>query len=393
MKYDFETKLSRRNMGATKWEMMYQKKPGVAEGVVPLSVADMEFKTPPEIVEGLCDFLKNDGILGYTIPYQEYNQSVIDFMDRRHDWKVKEEWLVTSPGVVPALVKAVGALTEPDEGIILFTPVYYPFFLAVNRNHRRMVECPLLYDGSHYELNLQDFEAKAKDPKNTCVIFCNPHNPVGRVWTKAELMEFGRICVENDILVLSDEIHFDLVRPGVKHHVFANLSPEFAQTTITCTAPSKSFNLAGMSASNLMISNPKLRKRYVDEGNHGLNILGFRACELAYRHCDQWLDQCVERIYQNADYIETYFHEELPMIKPVHLDGTYLQWVDFRALPLNANELEKFMVEKCDIYTDEGYLFGANGAGFERFNIACPLSVIQETLDRLTKGLKGEGLI
>lgn len=393
MKYDFEKKLSRRNMGATKWEMMYQKNPDVAEGVVPLSVADMEFKTPPEIVEGLCDFLKNDGILGYTIPYQEFNQSVIDFMDRRHGWKVKEEWLVTSPGVVPALVKAVGALTEPDEGVILFTPVYYPFFLAVNRNHRRMVECPLLYDGSHYELNLQDFEAKAKDPKNTCVIFCNPHNPVGRVWTKEELMEFGRICVENDILVLSDEIHFDLVRPGVKHHVFADLSPEFAQTTITCTAPSKSFNLAGMSASNLMISNPKIRKRYVDEGNHGLNILGFKACELAYRHCDQWLDQCVERIYQNADYIETYFQENLPMIKPVHLEGTYLQWVDFRALPLNANELEKFMAEKCDIYTDSGYLFGASGAGFERFNIACPLSVIQETLDRLLNGLKSEGLI
>lgn len=393
MQYDFETKLSRRNVGSTKWELMVQKKPDVADGVVPLSVADMEFKTPPEIVAGLCDFLQNDGILGYTVPYQEYNQSVMDFMDRRHGWKVKEEWLVTSPGVVPALVKAVGALTQPDEGVILFTPVYYPFFLAVNRNHRRMVDCPLLYDGSHYEMNLRDFEVKAKDPKNTCVILCNPHNPVGRVWTEAELMEFGRICVENNILVLSDEIHFDLVRPDVKHHVFADLSPEFAQTSITCTAPSKSFNLAGMAASNLMIPNPEIRKRYVAEGNHGLNVLGYKACQLAYRHCDQWLDQCVERIYQNADYIETYVRENLPMIKPVHLEGTYLQWVDFRALPLNANELEKFMVEKCDIFTDEGFLFGANGAGFERFNIACPLSVIQETLDRLSKGLKGEGLI
>lgn len=162
MQYDFETKLSRRNVGSTKWELMVQKKPDVADGVVPLSVADMEFKTPPEIVAGLCDFLQNDGILGYTVPYQEYNQSVMDFMDRRHGWKVKEEWLVTSPGVVPALVKAVGALTQPDEGVILFTPVYYPFFLAVNRNHRRMVDCPLLYDGSHYEMNLRDLRSRRR---------------------------------------------------------------------------------------------------------------------------------------------------------------------------------------------------------------------------------------
>ena len=386
MAYDFETLHSRRGTGSNKWNGMYQIHPELGDDIVPFSVADMEFANPPQIATGLSSYL-DDTILGYTSPTDSYYQAVVDWMDRRHNWKIEKDWIVDYPGVVPALYHLVQAFTRPGEGVILFTPVYYPFYSAVRENGRNIVECPLKLNGTRYEIDFDAFAQKAADPSNKICIFCSPHNPVGRVWTEEELRRVGEICLQNNVLLIADEIHNDLIMPGHQHHVFASLSDEFAQNSIICTAPSKTFNTAGLMTSNLIIASPALRetvkKFRTRQAIFSCNILGYRACEIAYTQCEDWLDELLVVLDQNRKLVQTFFAQHFPQVTAFELEGTYLQWLDFRKLGLSYQALEKFMADEALLFTDEGYLFGETGQGFERINLACPTWVLEKALNRL----------
>lgn len=387
MKYDFVTRPDRRDVGAFKWMDMYRRNPSVSPDVVPMSVADMEFVNAPEIIEGLKDYISNN-VLGYTGPSDAYFDAVISWMTRRHGFTPKREWILQSPGVVPALYELVPALTEPNEAVLICTPVYHPFRHAVEESKRELVCCELIERDRSCDVDFEDFERKAKLPSVKLFILCSPHNPVGRVWTKAELQKMLKICRENGVTVVADEIHGDLIMPGVSYVSTGTLTEEL-DNLVTCTAPSKTFNLAGMQTSNIIIPNADLRKRFNDAaGYHSLNALGYKACEYAYNQCEGWLDELITVIDSNRALVEEFLKDKLPMLIPFRLEGTYLLWVDCRKLGMNHTELENFLENRCQLFFNDGFMFGEGGDGFVRINLACPKSVVEEALERLCNGIK-----
>lgn len=392
MSYDFTTVVNRHAQNSSKWALMKTKNPNVSENIIPLSVADMELKNAPEIIEGLKTYL-DEMILGYTSPGESYFTALIDWMKRRHHWTVQKEWVLFTTGVVSAVAAAIRAYTVLGDGVIIQQPVYYPFKMMVEMNGRKVVNNPLKLIGNRYVMDYEDLAEKAKDPHNKMIILCSPHNPVGRVWAKEELEKLARICIDNDVVMISDEIHFDLVRPGVHHTVLSTISPEIADHSVVLTAPSKTFNLAGMHTSNIIISNPVLREKYAPHAARSLTVLGFKACELAYTRAEKWLDQCIELLFHNADVVETFLKEKMPMVHALPLEGTYLQWIDFSAWGLDHLSLEKFMLEEAFWFTDEGYIFGDEGIGYERINLAAPTWVIEEALVRLYEAAKKRGFV
>ena len=387
MKYDFETLIPRKNMGSRKWNVMAQHNPNAAEDVIPLSVADMEFRNPPELAQGLKDYIDRS-ILGYTLPNDAFYQSVARWMKNRHQWDIKPEWLVQAPGVVNALFGIVKTFTEPGDGIIIMQPVYYPFSAAITQNGSELVNNALIYEDYAYRIDFDDLEKKAKDPKNKMLILCSPHNPIGRVWTREELEKVGRICIDNNVLVVSDEIHFDFILTGHKHTVFANISEEFAQHCIICTAPSKTFNIAGLKISNIVIPNDHLRKQLLEKNQRDFasNALGIQACRICYDDCGAWKDEMLCMIEYNYQQVKKFVEEKLPQIKVIELQGTYLLWLDCTALGLSDEELEKLTLG-ADLYLDEGYLFGPGGSGFERINLACPTRYLMAAMERFQKAI------
>jgi len=387
MKYDFETLIPRKNMGSRKWNVMAQHNPNAAEDVIPLSVADMAFRNPPELAQGLKDYIDRS-ILGYTLPNDAFYQSVARWMKNRHQWDIKPEWLVQAPGVVNALFGIVKTFTEPGDGIIIMQPVYYPFSAAITQNGRELVNNALIYEDYAYRIDFDDLEKKAKDPKNKMLILCSPHNPIGRVWTREELEKVGRICIDNNVLVVSDEIHFDFILTGHKHTVFANISEEFAQHCIICTAPSKTFNIAGLKISNIVIPNDHLRKQLLEKNQRDFasNALGIQACRICYDDCGAWKDEMLCMIEYNYQQVKKFVEEKLPQIKVIELQGTYLLWLDCTALGLSDEELEKLTLG-ADLYLDEGYLFGPGGSGFERINLACPTRYLMAAMERFQKAI------
>lgn len=392
MKYDFTTVLNRKGTGSSKWEQMRGWKPDVEEGIVPYSVADMELKNPPEVIRGLQEYL-NDAVLGYSTATPGFLKSVTDWTERRYGWVTSSDWLVTTPGIVNAFYHAVRTFTKPGEGVIVMTPVYYPFYGAIEKNDRKIVRNCLINQEGHYEIDFVDLEEKAKNPLNTLLMLCSPHNPVGRVWTREELIRVGRICIDNHVYIISDEIHCDLIMPGYHHTMFAGISKEFEQHSLTCIAPSKTFNLAGMQASNIFIPDQEKRETYLGElakvaQSNRLGILGYKACEIAYTECDEWLSQLIELIDTNRKELTAYLAIHLPQIKVIDMEGTYLQWLDFRDLGWDCKRLEEIMQQEAQLFFDEGYVFGAEGEGFERMNLACPTSVVMEGLERLVKAVK-----
>ena len=387
MRYDFTKLADRTGQGSAKWLDMYEINKNVGPEIVPLSVADMEFDNPKEITEGLKLFL-DTAVLGYAVPTQSYYDSVIGWMKRRHHWEVKKESIVCSPGVVPALFTGVSAFTKKGDGVILLTPVYYPFYKAVESHERKVAASSLIEEDGRYTMDYADIEEKASKPENKLLLLCNPHNPVGRVWTKEELKRLGDICKKHHVTVISDEIHQDMIMPGFEHTVFHNADPSFEEFSIVCTAPSKTFNLAGMQTSNIMIPNEQMRNQFCEAmsknmGGPFLNMLGYEACRLAYDECEDWLDELLKVIYENSRAVEAFFAENMPEVKPVKLEGTYLQWLDFRGLDIDYKELERIHTMKALVFFDEGYIFGKEGEGFERINLACPKSVILSALERL----------
>ena len=393
MKYDFVTVANRRNLGAGKWEGMLEKNPNVGSDVVPFSVADMEFYNAPELMNGLAEYVKQP-IYGYTGATNTYYDAVIQYMKKHHDWDIQKEWIVTTGGVVGALFHLVSALTKPNEGVVIMRPVYYPFTMAVERTGRKVVNVPLIEKDGHYSIDYDTFDEVTKQDYVKMIIFCSPHNPIGRVWTKEELQKLADICVKNDVIIVSDEIHFDFVMDGYHHTVMATLSEEIAKRTIVCTAPSKSFNLGGVQVSNIVISNPEYKeafeKQLMSVGTFGLNTFAYKTCELVYTECREWFEELLVVLNENKKVFVKYIEENLPMIKVYPLEGTYLMWLDCRALGLSNEELEALML-KHDLYLDEGYIFGEEGSGFERWNIACPQKELLAGLERLKKAVETLG--
>ena len=395
MSYDFESRVDRAGTGSRKWNVMYDVNPDVAPGIPPFSVADMEYHTAPEIVEGLKEYI-NDAILGYSVPTNQMKQAVCKWMKTRHNWDVKPEWLLNSSGVVPALFASVAEFTQQDEGVILFTPVYHPFYMAVEENNRALVECPLiLSEGPHYDIDFELFEKLSAESKNTMVILCSPHNPSGRVWTKEELTRIAEIAVKHNLIVVADEIHHDLIMPGFTHTVFETLSDEVAARTITCTSASKSFNLAGTQFSNIIVSNPELRSRLENRlqarETTSCNPISFKACELAYSKAGAWLDACIEAIDANQKQVIEFFTTKHPRVKLAPITGTYLQWLDFRDLGRAPEELDHLLQFEAQIFFTDGVFFGEAAQGFKRWNLAAPRVEIEEALDRLDTALTAHG--
>ncbi|MBQ6394875.1 MAG: pyridoxal phosphate-dependent aminotransferase [Atopobiaceae bacterium] len=389
MPYDFETRPDRSKDGSSKWNSMYMKKPDVPEGVVPLSVADMEFVTAPEIASALSDLALNH-VLGYTAPNDAYYDAVLSWQERRHGWKPEREWIVTTPGVVPAFFAASKIFTKEGEGIIVQPPVYHPFMFAIKNAGRDQVDNPLiLEEGLRYRIDFDDLERKAADPKNTLMILCSPHNPIGRVWSAEELRRIADICFANDVFLICDEIHNDLILPGHEHSTLLNVLDESEYgKCMVCTAPSKTFSLAGLQCSNIFIPDSERREAFkayfASLSMASLNIFAYTACRSAYTQAEGWLEELLLKLDENRRLVESFVEERMPEVGVAPLEGTYLQWIDLRAWGLSTEEQEELMISH-DLFFDEGAIFGQGGAGFERINLAAPTSVIREALERLAE--------
>ena len=386
MKHDFTSIPDRSRFGSAKWEIAKN----ASTEFVPLSVADMEFPTAKPIVDDIKK-LAEEAILGYTNPTQEYYDAVISWMKRRHDFNIKKEWLIQTPGIINALSLLIEAVTAPGDGVIVMPPVYYPFDMTVIATGRRSVFCPLINKDGRYEIDYALLEEKAKDIKNTAILFCNPHNPVGRVWTEEELKKTAEICCANNVFIIDDEIHNDLIMPGYKHTVMANVGENAKNNIAVCTAPSKTFNLAGVQCSNIIIPNDEVRARAAIRNKMNmqmhLNVFAYTICTSAYNKCEDWLDELIGVINENAKCVEAFMAENFPEIKVYPLEGTYLQWLDVSALGMTHLEVRE-MLEDANIYLDNGEMFGALGRGYQRINLACAKSTLEKMLERFKNAVE-----
>lgn len=384
MDYDFDQLIDRRNTNSLKFDFAAER--GKPADILPLWVADMDFSVPREVQEAIHQAVAH-GIFGYSEVKQDYFEVVQSWFKRHFGWETKEDWLIKSPGVVFAITMAVRALTQEGDGVMIQQPVYYPFSETIRLNNRKLVVNSLVYQNNQYSIDFEDFENKIIDNHVKLFLLCNPHNPVGRVWTKEELIHIGEICLKHKVLVVSDEIHCDFTYPGYQHIVFSNINESFAQNTITCTAPSKSFNLAGLQVSNIFIQNEALRKKVKHEmaksGYSQLNTLGLAACKAAYQFGEPWLMQLRSYLLGNLEYVREFLADQLPMIKLIEPQGTYLIWLDFSALKLTRKELEELIVHKAKLWLDPGHIFGSEGEGFERINIACQRQTLAKALEQL----------
>ena len=383
MRYDFDKVIDRKNTNSAKWDLV--KELHGDRDVLPMWVADMDFKSPQPVIEALKKLVEH-GIFGYVKRPQSCNEAIIDWVEERHGWKIKKEWLTYSPGVVTALNICTLALTQPGDKIIVQPPVYYPFFRVILNNGRQIVNNPLNFQGGRYVMDFDDLE-KRVGSRTRLMIISSPHNPVGRIWTREELTRLGDFCIKNDIILVSDEVHSDLVFRGYKNIPTASISERISQQTITCIAPSKTFNLAGLKTSVAIIPNPRVRKNYTNMLQNlaiGMdNTFGLVAMETSYRHGREWLDQLLEYLEGNLEFTITYFREKIPRIKIIRPEATYLLWLDCRELGLDDKALNSFMIEKAKMWMDDGPMFGIGGEGFQRMNIACPRATLEEGLKRI----------
>ncbi len=386
MKYDFDEQIERRGSDCLKYDFAVER--GMPADILPLWVADMDFRTAPCITERI----QKDaafGIFGYTDSKDDYFQTLSKWYETYFNWKVEKDWLVKTPGIVFAIATAVSAFTKEGDSVLIQQPVYYPFSSVIRNNNRKLVNNELVLKEGRYEMDLEDFEKKIVQEKVKLFILCSPHNPVGRVWTEEELRRIGEICLKYDVKIVSDEIHSDFVYPGIVHHVLMTVDERFQDICIVCTAPSKTFNLAGLQVSNVWIPNPELRRIFEQKisavGYSEVNMLGLHACQAAYEGGREWLEQLKEYLKGNLDFVRNYLKENIPQIKLIEPEGTYLVWLDCRELGLSEKELEQFIAQKAKLWLDDGIIFGKAGEGFERVNIACPRATLKEALERLKK--------
>ncbi|OPJ65082.1 MalY/PatB family protein [Clostridium oryzae] len=384
MHYNFDEIYERRKTNSVKWS-------SEDSDVLPLWVADMDFKVPPAVTDALVKKAE-EGIFGYNILPQEYYDAICNWWKRRHNWSIKKDWIVFSPGIVTALNIILEGITKPGDKVLLQTPVYHPFYKVIKNNKCDLIENPLKVINGKYCMDFEDLEQKIAANNVKVMILCSPHNPVGRVWTEDELRKIGDICLKHNVIVISDEIHCDLVYSPNVHIPFASISEEFLNNSITCTAPSKTFNLAGLQISNIIVPNEKLRTKV--EAAFARNTIGeptsfaITAAIAAYNQGEQWLDELIKYLYGNYEFLKEFLEEKLPELKVAHLEGTYLTWVDCSALPYKGDQLKDFFLEKAKLWFNEGIMFGAAGKEFIRINIACPRSTLAEALSRMEKAIK-----
>lgn len=381
MKYDFDEIVDRKNTLSCKWDL-------ASDDILPMWVADMDFRTAKPIVDALVNRAQS-GVFGYSVYTDDVYEAITGWFKRRHNWEIEKEWIQFSPGIVPALHAFTRIFVKSGEKILMNSPVYYPFFKSAERNGIEAVNSVLLNKNGRYEIDFKDFEKKAADPLVKMFYLCSPQNPGGRLWSRGELEKIGRICLENNVLVIADEIHCDLVYPGKKHISFGTLSDDIVDNSIICTAPTKTFNLAGLQISSVIIKNPELRKMYADYmtasgfdyGEAG--TFGLEAIRAAYKYGDEWLDSLMEYINGNLEFLLNYVKENIPKAKVMVPDATYLVWIDFSDYKIDSRTLHKTLKYEGKIWLDEGYLFGKAGEGFERINIACPRRTLEEGLKRI----------
>lgn len=387
--YNFDEIVDRKGTDSSKWDQ--HKKKGYPQDAMPMWVADMDFKTLPEITQRLHE-ITDRGIYGYTVVPERYYDAIIDWMKQRHDLHLQKEWITAAPGVVSALKIAIRAYSHKGDAIIMQKPVYYPFDASVTLNDRVVVENVMKYKNGRYEIDFDDFEQKIIDHHVKLYILCNPHNPVGKVFTKEELYRLGMICKKHGVKVIADEIHMDFVFHGHCHIPFYNVDESFKEFSIICTAPSKTFNLAGLQTSNIIIANEEMKKQFEDfklaAGFIGYNLMGMEACYSGYRYGHQWVDELVDYIKGNIDFMSDFIRRNIPELQVVEPEGLYLVWVDCRGLGMDEKQLERFMIDQCHLWLDEGYIFGSGGAGFERFNVACCRTYLEKALNQLEEAVR-----
>lgn len=384
---DFDTVVSRRHTDSLKFDFV--KKRGFPENVLPLWVADMDFKTSSCIQAALEEKVAH-GIYGYTETDEEYYDIVKRWMKQHYDWDLEDiGWLVKTPGVVFAIAAAIQAFSKPGDSVLILQPVYYLFSETVEENKRRLVSSTLVDDGSgRYKIDFEDFEKKIIEENVKIFLLSNPHNPGGMSWTKEELIRLGDICLKHNVIVVSDEIHADFVWEG-NHNVFVKLKEEYKDITITCTSPSKTFNLAGLQISNILIPDRNLQtafKKKLDAfGYSQANTFGIIACEAAYKNGGQWLESVKKYIRSNIEYTKAFIEKNLTGVKMFVPEATYLVWLDFRGTGLNDDEINRRIIYDAGVLLDNGSIFGESGKGFQRINVACPRSVLSEALERIKK--------
>lgn len=385
MKYDFDEIIPRRGTNSYKWDSA-----GDAD-VLPMWVADMDFRTAPPVVEALRKRVEH-GIFGYVRVPDAYYAAVTNWFARRHDWQIEKEWIIYTTGVVPALSAVIKALTAPGDKVMVQTPVYNCFFSSIRNNGCGMIANPLIYRNGTYQIDFADLEQKAADPSVKVLLLCNPHNPAGRVWTKQELTRIGDICIRNNVWVVADEIHCELVFPGHTYIPFASISQEFLMHSVTCTSPSKAFNLAGLQIANIISADTDIRTK-IDKAINinevcDVNPFGVEALMAAYNDGEEWLEELKQYLFANYNYLRVYFEEYLPEFPVATLEGTYLVWADCSVLNQSSDETVKTLLEKEKLWVNEGSLYGEAGEGFIRINIACPRQQLIEGLNRLRRALK-----
>lgn len=385
---DFDTVVDRKNTFSLKYD--FAKRRNMPEDLLPLWVADMDFKTSSYIQEAILKQTEH-GIFGYSEVQEEYFEAVKQWMKYHHDWNIEQNWLIKTPGIVFALAMAVKAFTDEGEGVMIQQPVYYPFSEVIEDNGRKLVSNTLIQDEyGKYRIDFEDFEEKIVSEKIKLFFLCNPHNPVGRVWSEDELARLGDICYKHGVIVVSDEIHADFVFRG-KHHVFANLKEEYKEISVIATSPSKTFNIAGLQVSNIFIPNPKLKAKFrkqVDAAGYSqLNVMGLVATKAAYEYGGEWYEAMHKYVSENVVYAKQFIEDRVPDVKLVETEGTYLLWLDFRKLNLSENELEDLIIKKAKLWLDSGRIFGTAGKGFQRINVACTRKILEEALTRLEQAV------
>lgn len=387
---NFDQVIERKDTDCLKYDFAVRR--GKPEGILPLWVADMDFQTSQKILDAIEARVRH-GIFGYTESRESYFEAVSGWMKDRHQWDVQRSWMVKTPGVVFALAMAVKAYSREGDAVLIQQPVYYPFTEVIEDNGRRVISNDLILgEDGKYHMDFEDFERKIVEHQVPLFLLCSPHNPVSRVWTREELTRIGEICVRHQVVVVSDEIHEDFVFGDRKHQVFANLKKEFADLSVTCTSPAKTFNLAGLQVSNIFIPNGDLRRRFKKQidaaGYSQLNAIGLTACEAAYRDGLEWYEAMMDYVAGNMEFMRDYLERELPELRMIEPEGTYLVWVDFRALGLSEEQLEELIVKKANLWLDSGAIFGRVGEGFERFNVACPRSILAQALEQLRRAIR-----
>jgi len=390
MTYQFDKIINRQTSNSVKYDMLEEK--FGRKDLIPLWVADMDFETPDFIIQGIQKRLEHP-VIGYSVKPKEYFSAIQNWLWQRHQWKPAQDAIIGIGGVVPALALAVLAFSEPNDKIIVQPPVYFPFFESILRNNRQLVENPLKLVHGHYEIDFDDLISKI-DHQTKMLMFCSPHNPVGRVWKKAELEKLAQICIEKNIVILSDEIHSDLIFQGHKHIPLASISPEVAAITITTLAPTKTFNAAGMISSMVIAENEHIRHKFLQkQADLHLfvdNVLGTAGLIAAYTHGHQWVNELMYYIESNYKIVKNFLENELPKIKLIKPEGTYLLWLDFNDCGMTDTELQDFLVNKANLALNPGIWFGAQGSGFARMNIALPAEILNKALLSLKKAFDAE---